>query len=111
MPPKINKFEAHEKAERIIAYSGADICFGVSEAFYRPSGDYIQMPVKEDFKSAEGYYPIFLHELIRWAGDEKRLNLSKRCSRFSSDYAFEELVAEIGSMFVASSPKPSSRIM
>lgn len=103
VPPEINKFEAHEKAERIIADSGADIRFGGYEAFYKPSGDYIQMPVKEDFKSAEGYYSTFLHELCHWSGSEKRLNRVQRCSRFSTDYAFEELVAEIGSMFIASS--------
>ena len=45
-PPQINKFEAHEKAERIIRDSGAEVRFGGSEAFYRPSEDFIQMPVK-----------------------------------------------------------------
>ena len=102
-PPQINKFEAHEKAERIIRDIGAEVRFGGSEAFYRPSEDFIQMPVKEDFRSAEGYYSTFLHELMHWVGGEKRLNRIQRCSRFSTDYAFEELVAEIGSMFVASS--------
>ena len=33
---------------------------------------------------------------------EKRLNRNQRCGRFSADYAFEELVAEMGSLFIAS---------
>ncbi|MBQ3459025.1 MAG: hypothetical protein IJG30_08700 [Synergistaceae bacterium] len=54
-------------------------------------------------------HSTFLHELVHWVVSEKRLNRSQRCSRFSSNhtsqafYAFEELVAEIGRMFVASS--------
>ena len=103
VPPKLNIIEAHEKAERIIDSSGAKIAFGGGEAFYRPSEDYIQMPPKTDFKSAEGYYSTLLHELSHWTGGEKRLNRVQRCGRFSADYAFEELIAEMGSLFIASS--------
>ena len=61
------------------------------------------MPPKTDFKSAEGYYSTLLHELSHWTGGEKRLNRVQRCGKFSSDYAFEELIAEMGSLFVATS--------
>lgn len=103
VPPKLNIIEAHEKAEKIIANSGAKIAFGGNEAFYSPSGDYIQMPPKTDFKSMEGYYSTVFHELNHWTGGEKRLNRVQRCGKFSSDYAFEELIAEMGSLFVATS--------
>ena len=103
VPPKLNIIEAHEKAERIIDSSGAQIVFGGGEAFYKPSKDYIQMPPKTDFKSAEGYYSTILHEMTHWTGGEKRLNRIQRCCRFSKDYAFEELIAEMGSLFVATS--------
>ena len=63
VPPEINIIEAHEKAEKIIVDSGANIVFGGGETFYSPSDDYIQMPPKTDFKSAEGYYSTILHEL------------------------------------------------
>ncbi len=99
----IRHIEAHEKAEKIIADSGAKIVFGGGEAFYSPSDDYIQMLPKTDFKSAEGYYSTILHELSHWTGGEKRLDRVQRCGRFSKDYAFEELVAEMGSLFVATS--------
>ncbi|MBR1438634.1 MAG: elongation factor P hydroxylase [Synergistaceae bacterium] len=87
----------------MIADSGANIVFGGGEAFYSPSDDYIQMPPKTDFKSAEGYYSTILHELSHWTGGEKRLDRVQRCGRFSKDYAFEELIAEMGSLFVATS--------
>ena len=38
-----------------------------------------------------------------WTGGEKRLARVQRCGRFSKDYAFEELIAEMGSLFVATS--------
>ena len=103
VPPKVNIIEAHEKAERIIDASGAKVNFGGNEAFYSPSGDYIQMPPKADFRTAEGYYSTFFHEACHWTGGEKRLNRLQRCGRFSKDYAFEELIAEMGSLFVATS--------
>ena len=61
------------------------------------------MPPKTDFKSMEGYYSTMLHEMTHWTGGEKRLNRIQRCGRFSKDYAFEELIAEMGSLFIASS--------
>ena len=103
VPPKMNIIEAHEKAEKIIDSSGAKITFGGNEAFYSPSGDYIQMPPKTDFKSAEGYYSTFLHELVHFTGHPSRLDRVQRCGKFSADYAFEELIAEMGALFIASS--------
>lgn len=40
---------------------------------------------------------------LHWSGGEKRLNRVQRCGRFSQEYAFEELIAELGSLFIASS--------
>lgn len=103
IPPKINAIASHEKAEKIIKNSGADIRYGGGSAFYRPSEDFIQMPPKEDFKSTESYYSTLLHELTHWTGHESRLNRNQKGSKYDTDYAFEELVAEMGSMFIVSS--------
>ena len=103
VPPEINIIEAHEKAEKIIANSGAKIVFGGGEAFYSPSKDYIQMPPKTDFRCTEGYYSTLLHELVHFTGHPSRLDRAQRCGRFSKDYAFEELIAEMSSLFIASS--------
>ena len=103
IPPEINEIESHERAEEIISDSGADIRYGGGEAYYRPSEDYIQLPLREDFKSMESYYSTLLHELTHWTGHKSRLDRNQSCKQFSMDYAFEELVAEMGSMFVVRS--------
>ena len=103
VPPEINEIESHEKAEEIIRNSNADIQYGGGSAFYRPSEDFIQMPPKDDFKSMENYYSTLLHELTHWTGHSSRLNRNQNGGKYSKDYAFEELIAEMGSMFVVSS--------
>lgn len=65
--------------------------------FYKPSQDYINMPLKSKFEDTEGYYSTLLHELIHWTGHKNRLNRLE--INKESDRAFEELVAEIGSVF------------
>ena len=96
-PAELNEIEAYDKAEEIIRNSGAKIYYGGGSAYYSPTKDYIQLPIKGDFKSTEGYYSTLLHELTHWTGHASRLN------RGFGNEAYEELVAEIGSMFVSSS--------
>lgn len=103
--PEPNIFEAHEKAEKIISESGATIKFGGGRAFYSPSEDYIQLPKKTDFKSMEGYYSTALHELTHWTGHKSRLNRNIENGFGTVSYAYEELIAEMGSLFIASSAK------
>ncbi|MGR5299502.1 zincin-like metallopeptidase domain-containing protein, partial [Vibrio mediterranei] len=40
------------------------------------------------------------HELTHWSGNKNRLNRLKNKKFGSRDYAFEELVAELGSAFL-----------
>ena len=93
--------EECEKAERILSESGAEITFGGDQAYYDIVNDYIGLPKRFQFSTKADYYATALHELTHWTGHESRLNrgFSVRDSR--EDYAFEELVAEIGSMFVS----------
>ena len=67
---------------------------------YNPSTDTIGMPSLNDFVSAEEYYSTLGHEYIHSTGIEARLNRDGFKSTAKTDYAFEELVAEIGSIFV-----------
>ena len=66
------------------------------EAYFAPSKDIIHMPPIETFHSANGYYATLAHEHIHFTGVEKRLG---RYGKYSNkqEYAFEELIAEIGS--------------
>jgi antirestriction protein ArdC len=89
--------EVNESCEAFIKAQRAMIEFGVSRAFYVPSLDYIQVPELAQFRSTPDYYATMLHELSHWTGHESRLNRDFK-NRFGSEaYAFEELVAELGS--------------
>jgi antirestriction protein ArdC len=96
-------FSPIEKADQLIAASGATISHMFDGAFYSPTKDLICMPARNRFTSPETYYATTLHELTHWTGHTSRLdrNFSKR---FGDDaYAMEELVAELGSAFLVGS--------
>jgi len=75
-------------------------------AFYSPDKDMIFMPKFEDFKDAIGFYSTLLHEMTHWTGHSSRLNRKGGRMNAPKDtedfkrYAFEELIAEIGSSFL-----------
>lgn len=89
-----------DDAEGLIEAQDAEIRFGGNRAFYNPSRDCIRLPNFADFSSAELYYSTAIHELAHWTGHESRLNRNLKGSFGSEDYAFEELVAELGAAFV-----------
>jgi antirestriction protein ArdC len=96
-PTERTEIEAVESCEAFIKAQRARIQFGGNRAFYVPSLDYIQLPELDQFKSTPDYYATALHELSHWTGHESRLNRDFK-NRFGSEaYAFEELVAELGS--------------
>jgi antirestriction protein ArdC len=91
-------------ADAVFAATGARIVSDRSaRAFYSPSEDFIHMPVRECFEATatssatECYYGTLAHELTHWTGHASRLNRDLS-NRFGTQaYAFEELVAELGS--------------
>ncbi|MDB5227811.1 MAG: antirestriction protein [Bacteroidota bacterium] len=83
---------AHENGVLIKHVSG-------NSAHYEVTNDIIQMPFLKQFKSTENYYATRFHEITHWTGNEKRLNRSFR-KKGSPEYAFEELIAELGSTFM-----------
>jgi antirestriction protein ArdC len=96
-PTERTEIEAVESCEAFIKAQRARIQFGGNRAFYVPSLDYIQLPELDQFKSTPDYYATALHELSHWTGHESRLNRDFS-GRFGNEaYAFEELVAELGS--------------
>lgn len=71
-----------------------------SRAAYIPKLDVVEMPPPSTFLSEEEYFGIAFHELVHATGHPSRLD-RKLSVRFKSDaYAFEELVAELGSAFI-----------
>lgn len=84
----------------IAAQAGAQVRHGGSRAYYSPSTDHVQMPSLDAFESADAYAGTLAHELVHWTGHQSRCD-RQFGKRFGDDaYAFEELVAEIGSAFV-----------
>jgi antirestriction protein ArdC len=92
-----SEIETIESCEDFIRAQKARISFGGNRAFYAPSIDAIQLPERTQFKSTADYYATTLHELAHWTGHESRLNRSFGKRFGNQAYAFEELVAELGS--------------
>jgi len=93
--------ERIERAEAFAAATGAVIRHGGNRAFFSPSGDFVQMPPLQAFRDAESYYAVLAHELTHWTGHESRLARAFGKRFGDKAYAFEELVAELGSAFLA----------
>ena len=89
-----------EAAELILTASKADIRHGGNRAFYTPALNAIQLPEHKSFASAADYYRVALHELTHWTGHPARCNRTLSSRAHIEAYAFEELVAEMGSAFL-----------
>lgn len=99
-PAPLPERELHETAEALIAATGADFRIGGAEAFYSPSGDYVQVPPQPAFHHQIDYYRTALHELGHWTGHGARLGRDQTGRFGSAAYAREELVAELASAFL-----------
>ena len=93
------------KLNSMINRHSVDIRTGGDKAFYSAVGDgFIRMPEKGQFESMEAYYGTLTHEMIHWTGHDIRTGRHTKIKESkkdfnNNDYAFEELVAEIGSCF------------
>jgi antirestriction protein ArdC len=97
-PPKPD-FDADSGVMALVDKLGLEngLTHGGDSAFYSPTRDFISMPPMAAFNSANGYHSTLLHESVHATGHKSRLDrdFSKRFG--SEAYAFEELVAELGS--------------
>ena len=98
-----NEFIVNEDIEKIVnsmfEKTGVKFIEGGNSAFYSPSNDSITMPDKEKFVTYDDYCATKTHELIHSTSHKTRCNRDLKGSFGSKDYAFEELVAELGSAF------------
>jgi len=83
----------------------ADLKIGLKHqgdsAYYNRVTDTVTMPSTE-FVSDAAYSAVLAHEMIHATGSVNRLNRKKGEKFGDQDYAFEELVAELGSAFLCS---------
>lgn len=71
---------------------------GALSPYYSPMLDYIGMPNKDLFINIGEYYSTLGHEYIHSTGHTNRLD--RTMSQKQKEYAYEELIAEIGSAYL-----------
>lgn len=95
----LSESHRHAMADKFMRESGA-VILPDTRAYFDFVNDRIGLPLFENFLTADGFYATALHELTHWTGHKTRLN-RQFGERFGDNaYAFEELVAEIGSAFL-----------
>ena len=100
MPPIGDDNERIAEIDEWISALGVTLRHGGDRAYFRPATDHVQMPEITDFFSAGQYYSVLFHEITHWSGGAKRLNRVTPAKFGSEAYAYEELVAELGSVFL-----------
>ncbi len=101
--PRVSQPAPIQSAEVLIAATGARVERGGDQAFYHIGSDTIRVPEQESFFEPINFYRTALHELTHWSGAKHRLNRDFSGRFGSAAYAFEELVAEMGSAFLCAS--------
>lgn len=69
---------------------------------YSPATDVIKMPYIDQFDDDESFQATLLHECVHSTGHSKRLNRPLINMFGTEEYAKEELVAELGAIFLCS---------
>ncbi len=97
--------ERIDQIEQFVEATGADIHAGKTMACFCPATDHIEMPSEDMFfetqqSATENYYAVLLHELTHWTGGKQRLDREQTGKANKESYAFEELIAELGSAFL-----------
>lgn len=103
-PPEVSITEASEAAKQrfdaLLQRHQPVVVHHGDQAYYVPSLDQITMPTVEAFPDRNAYYGTLIHEMVHWTGHSTRLD--RKFSREQEQYAFEELVAELGSVLLSS---------
>jgi antirestriction protein ArdC len=105
---RLSEVETNEQIEAFVRATKAEVRHGSSRACYHRQGDYIEMPDVDQFTGTptssptEAYYAVKLHELVHWTGALQRMDRTFGKRFGDRDYAFEELIAELGAAFLCS---------
>ncbi|HIF9181595.1 TPA: zincin-like metallopeptidase domain-containing protein [Photobacterium damselae] len=100
-----NKVFENEEVDTCVEYHEIDIYHYGDSAYFDVCEDAIYMPEKDRFRSRQAtldYYETLLHESVHWTGHETRLNREFNNKFGDKGYAFEELIAEMGAVFLCS---------
>lgn len=105
--------ERIDDAESFFNQTGISVKHEEQRAYYKLSDDYVNMPRMDSFidtdhsSATENYYGTLSHECTHATGHKKRTGrreviYKKYDKSHKAAYAFEELVAEMGSAFLCS---------
>ena len=92
--------ELLETAEAVLGGWPVPVSYGGERACYLPQLDRIQLPERQAFRSAAGFYATWAHEAIHSTGHASRLKRDLSGRMGSRAYAREELVAELGAVLL-----------
>ncbi len=99
-PPRDLGTRADPELDAFFSSTGANIVTNDEpRAYYDMNMDQINIPPIGTFHDSGGYYATLAHEMTHWTGSESRLDRFNRLQA-NEDYAFEELVAEMGNCFL-----------
>ena len=100
-------FDPIEECERVVgdfmvSASHPTLSHGGDKAYFQPSRDHVQMPYRETFNNAGGYYATLFHEFAHSTGHPSRLDRKDGMGNTFGDeeYSKEELTAEFASAFL-----------
>lgn len=100
LPNKLSHDSLVEIANDLIASSRCPIKeVAQSRAYYSPSNDDITLPLRDSFSSSEDFLATLIHEMAHSTGEELGRQMSTG-GKMSPEYAKEELVAELSSLFL-----------
>lgn len=105
MPEPATEFEQHMNSDALMRRwfrgEGPKLEHAGQRAYYSFTRDVVKLPPKDKFKTRAGYYSTAFHEMVHSTGH--KLRLDRKGSGFDltrDNYAFEELIAEIGASFM-----------
>lgn len=93
--PDVDPGEGYFNAARVLECWPVPVSHAGDRAFYRPGDDTITLPLPGAFTDLSAYWATRGHEVIHSTGHKSRLDRLDGLS-----YAEEELVAELGSVFL-----------
>ena len=95
-----------ETADNYLTSAGAKVQYSHAPPYYNYKKDYINLLHKDNYKdtkhstATESFYSAWTHELTHWTGNKERNDRVMTGDQQSDEYAFEELIAELGSIFL-----------
>jgi antirestriction protein ArdC len=95
---EVSPEDKHRVIEAFIKNTGIKVEESdLARCYYAQNSDHVHMTFKSNFNDLDSYYSVLLHEIGHATGHKLRLNRLEK----SDSYAFEELVAELTSMYLS----------